>query len=337
MKFSVIIPVFGTEHLLPRCLDSLVAQTDGDFEAIVVDDGSPGAEGEGRSAEEIVSRYDGRFRHVRHERNMSLLQARLTGLRLAKGEFVIPFDSDDYAAPGLVAALKAEVARCPDVDLIAYQRMTVESGRRPRPELRYRNRRLDGREALDLLFAGQLQCAIGGKAVRRTVYAEMADRLGVGQDFYLNSSEDLCQTVPLLALSKKVSVIDFPGYLYWTNPESLTNTLTDPVRMGKATENTSRVFALLDRFAAGCGDGGWLASRLDRHRLRTLEWYLGCVLYEPPDKWCACVSEICRFFDPALVARAAMELIMRTRTYRVGRAVTALPQAVRKLLKGASA
>ena len=60
MTFSFVIPVFRTEPYLARCLDSLVAQTDGDFEAIVVDDGSPGG-----GAEEIVAAYDARFRFLR--------------------------------------------------------------------------------------------------------------------------------------------------------------------------------------------------------------------------------------------------------------------------------
>ena len=39
--FSFVVPVYGTEEYLPRCLDSLFAQT-GDYEVIVVDDCSPG-------------------------------------------------------------------------------------------------------------------------------------------------------------------------------------------------------------------------------------------------------------------------------------------------------
>lgn len=42
MRFSVVIPVYGTERFLPRCLNSLKAQTDRDLEVIGVDNCSPG-------------------------------------------------------------------------------------------------------------------------------------------------------------------------------------------------------------------------------------------------------------------------------------------------------
>ena len=39
-KISVIVPVYNVEKFLPRCLDSLLAQTFSDFEILLIDDGS---------------------------------------------------------------------------------------------------------------------------------------------------------------------------------------------------------------------------------------------------------------------------------------------------------
>ena len=43
MKFSVLIPVYNTEKYLDECMESVLGQTYGDFEIILVDDGSAGS------------------------------------------------------------------------------------------------------------------------------------------------------------------------------------------------------------------------------------------------------------------------------------------------------
>jgi len=324
MKFSFVIPVYKTERFLPRCLDSLVAQTEGDFEAVVVDDCSPG------NCAEIVECYDARFRYVRHERNLSLLQARLTGLRAAQGDYVIPLDSDDYVLPGLLAALKQEISQPstgdlqPPVspDVLVYQMMYDDGKRVTKPSVRYRNERLTGEEALDRFFASRLQCAICGKAVRRETYVRAMDELGVPQDFYLNSSEDLCQTFPVLLNARAVTTLAYPGYRYWSNGNSLTATLTDPAKLGKAAENTRRVFDTLAGVIHRTGREERLLVRLDNFMRPTLRWYLGCIRRLPEAEWRACAAELCRHFEPDLVAREAMRLIETSPTYRLGRLVS---------------
>jgi len=92
---SVIIPVYNVKRLLPRCLDSLIAQTYTDWEAICVDDGST----DGSS--EILDRYaanDGRFRVV-HIENQGVSNARNVAMSLVGGEYVMIVDSDDFLHP----------------------------------------------------------------------------------------------------------------------------------------------------------------------------------------------------------------------------------------------
>ncbi|MFT4085068.1 MAG: glycosyltransferase family 2 protein [Nocardioides sp.] len=92
---SVVVPFYGVERYLATCLDSLVAQSLTDFEAILVDDGSP----DGSLA--IAERYaaaDDRFRIVRQE-NAGLGPARNTGAEQARGEYLTFVDSDDAVPP----------------------------------------------------------------------------------------------------------------------------------------------------------------------------------------------------------------------------------------------
>lgn len=94
-RVSVIIPVYNVEKYLDWCLESLEAQTFGDFEAICVNDGSTD------SSREILSRWeakDSRFRVIDKE-NGGPSAARNLGIRSATSEYICSLDSDDRFHP----------------------------------------------------------------------------------------------------------------------------------------------------------------------------------------------------------------------------------------------
>ena len=102
-KISFIIPVYNVEDYLGRCLDSILNQTDPDFEVILVDD-----DGSSDNSGNICSNYahkDSRFIHHRHK-NTWVAAARNAGLDLARaGEYVTFIDSDDYIEPDYIEKL----------------------------------------------------------------------------------------------------------------------------------------------------------------------------------------------------------------------------------------
>jgi glycosyltransferase involved in cell wall biosynthesis len=87
---SVIIPTYNHREYIPATLASVFAQTFGDYEVIVVDDGSP--DGTGDVLEPLARA--GRIRYVR-QANQGQGGARNRGLREARGEFVAYLDDDD--------------------------------------------------------------------------------------------------------------------------------------------------------------------------------------------------------------------------------------------------
>lgn len=91
-KISVVIPVYNVEKTLPRCVDSVLAQTFSDYEIILVDDGSPDHSGRICDA---YAEQDNRI-SVIHKENGGLSDARNAGLQKVCGEFVMFLDSDDY-------------------------------------------------------------------------------------------------------------------------------------------------------------------------------------------------------------------------------------------------
>ena len=94
-KVSVIIPIYNVEKYLRRALDSLLAQTHQDWEAILVDDGS--TDGSGRIARHYCDK-DKRFVLVRQE-NQGQGAARNNALKSVRGDYVMYLDPDDSLHP----------------------------------------------------------------------------------------------------------------------------------------------------------------------------------------------------------------------------------------------
>ncbi len=111
---SIVVPIYNTAHYLPQCLDSLLAQTETAFEAILVDDGSSD------DSADIAARYaanDSRFSVIRL-RHKGVAEARNKGIAAAKAEFMSYVDSDDWVEPTFLQSM-LEAQQSNDADIVA--------------------------------------------------------------------------------------------------------------------------------------------------------------------------------------------------------------------------
>ena len=106
---SLCVPVYGTEGLVGRFLDSVLRQAEAPlFETIVVNDGSPGT----KELERIIKVYAKRFKEqglpfvfLEHGKNLGLVEARRTAVQAASGEYIAFADSDDELPPAALRIL----------------------------------------------------------------------------------------------------------------------------------------------------------------------------------------------------------------------------------------
>lgn len=111
--FSIIVPVYNVEKYLDKCLASILEQTFKDFECIIIDDGSPD------NSNIIIDKYvklDQRFKVI-HQKNMGLSAARNAGLDIAKGDYIVFVDSDDYIADDYLEKFALKIADT-DADMV---------------------------------------------------------------------------------------------------------------------------------------------------------------------------------------------------------------------------
>ena len=110
---SVIMPAYNAERFIARGMASALAQSAGDLELIVVDDGSTDA-----TAARVSACSDPRVRLIRQP-NRGVSRARNRGLREATGDWVAFLDSDDEWAPDFLASMLGALSSAPHA-VLAY-------------------------------------------------------------------------------------------------------------------------------------------------------------------------------------------------------------------------
>ena len=112
---SVIIPCYNIADFISACLSSVFSQTYKNLQIIIIDDGSTDKTGEKLNR---LAKLDNRIELI-HQKNAGLSEARNTGLKRVKGEYVAFVDGDDYLDEkyiekllGAITSSGADVAIC---------------------------------------------------------------------------------------------------------------------------------------------------------------------------------------------------------------------------------
>lgn len=100
-KISIIVPVFNVEKYLPKCIESLVKQTYKNIEILLINDGS---QDNSLNICKEWEKKDGRIK-VFSQRNQGLSEARNTGIKNAKGNYICFVDSDDLVLSDFIEIL----------------------------------------------------------------------------------------------------------------------------------------------------------------------------------------------------------------------------------------
>ena len=107
MKLSVVIPIYGVEKYIARCVQSVLEQDYAAKELILVDDSSPDRSMAVVSS--LLAQYPQTEVHIiHHPHNRGLAAARKTGIEAATGEYIVSVDGDDCLAPHALTEIAAK-------------------------------------------------------------------------------------------------------------------------------------------------------------------------------------------------------------------------------------
>jgi glycosyltransferase involved in cell wall biosynthesis len=242
---SIIIPVYNVEKYLHRCLDSAGQQSYPDIEIIIINDGSPD------QCQAIIDEYaaqDARIKVIRQE-NRGLAAARNAGIKMARGDYLMFVDADDYIEADCVQQM-LDNALLTEADIVAGNHKILPS----------HGHALDGIQFTSGVLSRQAMGQVNqrfdyfiGKRYRAAVWAKLFKRdfiRAAGLQFESTSeyfAEDMLFSLKYYVNEPKISLLNKYLYVYCLNEDSITSSYKPNL--------SQRYVSLVERFR------DYLASR----------------------------------------------------------------------------
>ena len=215
-KISIIVPVYNAEKYLHRCIDSILTQTFGDFELLLIDDGS--TDKSGRICDDYVSK-DHRIR-IFHKQNGGVASARELGIIQAVGKYSIHVDADDWIESNMLEEMYKKIYS-EDFDILIADFYQEENGKRL-----YIKQTTDLTSSTDILkdiLQNRLFGSLWHKMIRHNLYKKYDVHFIKGIDY----CEDVLVLVQLLQHPLNVGFIGKAFYHYdFSNLNSITRNYT---------------------------------------------------------------------------------------------------------------
>lgn len=217
VRFSIVVPVYNSLAHLSQCLSSLRGQTYSDYEVILVDDGSTDG------SAEVCDSFAASCSNVRvsHGENRGVHLARISGVGMARGGYIVFVDADDCLHEDALLKCSAEVdANDPDIIMFPFSRKEGYVGGENETGLE------------QALYAderyGEVKAAVccGGmhhlwaKAIRRSLF-DLGDVDPLRPR--LAFAEDLFWLLPLVGRASSLSFLGDTLYYYRQNAGGLTS------------------------------------------------------------------------------------------------------------------
>ena len=209
VAISIIVPIYKVEKTLRKALDSILSQTFTNYELILVNDGSPD------NCPAICDEYAAKDMRIKliNKENRGLSSARNAGLAVAKGEYTIFVDPDDYVdAEGLDELYATAIKENADITICDLYQEDEYS----RKYLQQKPTSLESEQVLKDLFH-----YIGGftvnKLIRRSLYTE----LGISYPNNIYGCEDQYVMAQFLKHDLKIAYCPIAFYHYMYNGNSL--------------------------------------------------------------------------------------------------------------------
>ena len=252
IKLSIIVPIYGVEQYLRKCVDGLLAQDlpSSKYEIILVDDESPDA------CPQICDSYAAAHENIRvvHRKNGGLSAARNSGIEIAQGDYLMFVDSDDYIESNVLSGLMAQVER-DNLDVLRYDFRNVNDkyeefhpNKDPKRDVDFSESVVDGETFLnERLGPGCYACQF---ILRRDliISEESSNPLTLSSSNPLNNAlfkegiyfEDTDWTPRMLLRAKRVASTPMIVYNYLWRTGSITLP-TDPIKRKKVLEDKIRL------------------------------------------------------------------------------------------------
>lgn len=242
-KISVIVPIYGVEQYIERCAESLFSQTLPDVEYLFIDDCS-----QDRSIEkltDVINKKQLRFaemkwdiRIVEMPTNSGLPAVRRRGIQLAKGDYIIHCDSDDWMEPEMLKLLYDKAIE-ENADIVVCDYFVADNqGKRIKTGCIH----TDTSQMIKDCCYYKTPWSVWNKLVKSVLYNE---------SFVYpkgNMGEDMVLTTQVLLESDRITYVDIPLYNYYNNTTSITKKVSESSLVAKYQQFRDNVGIVISLF-----------------------------------------------------------------------------------------
>lgn len=215
---SIVVPIYNVEKYLYKSIESIRKQTYSNLEIILVDDGSPDRCGE------IIDEFSNKDKRIKvlHKKNGGLSDARNAGLRIATGEYVFFFDSDDYMSPQLIE-VTYKTYQHTNTDLVCFNYISYDEDTCEKKKTSFKAKSCEAdRKGVNLAIAEYLKYHFGYCVWNKLYCMGIIRKYNI--QFEDNSkifSEDICFNLYYIIFCKNVQVIGDCLYYYLNRETSI--------------------------------------------------------------------------------------------------------------------
>lgn len=262
-KISVIVPVYNVEAYLARCVDSILAQTYGNLEVILVDDGAKDNSGA------ICDAYAAKDPRVRviHKENGGLSSARNAGLDAATGEYIAFLDSDDWITPDAYGHL-VEVMEKYGVNLVCGGRYDVD-GRTGEKTVGLCPQKEEVMSAEELVGRIFLWDGCDSSACDKLYHRSLLENFRYPEG---KVCEDVPVTYKIVLSARRAAMSDRPFYHYYHRSGSITKASGITEKTFHFSQHTEVIYPYIrDHHPAVANQARYLRVRSLSHILLLLE------------------------------------------------------------------
>ena len=214
IPLSIIVPVYNDEKNLNRCIDSILSQTNENFECLVIDDGSTD------SSPALCDEYEKKDKRVCvfHKENEGISKTRQFGIDHANGDYTYFVDSDDWIEPAFLTDILHEVNNT-NTDIIFFDFFEEIS---PGKEKYYSQKPhiLDSETIIRMVLEGKLFSCLWNIVIKKKNYLNSNVIFKAG----INYGEDTLFIIELLLKKPKISYLAGAYYHHTQNYASFTRT-----------------------------------------------------------------------------------------------------------------
>lgn len=216
-RISVIIPVYNTEKYLEKCLNSVISQSLEEIEIIVVNDCSSD------NSLKIIKKYiqkDNRIILINKKENEGVSEARNSGIKIARGEYILCVDGDDWIEKDCLKELY-EMAKKNEAEIVVSDFYLDYGNKNVVYQIDQENRMqtfFKKEDAIKNIFSGKGFPSIWNKLVKREIY----EKNNIKFPTNISMGEDLLTVLSLIYSSTKIIKLNKAYLHYIQNPKGAT-------------------------------------------------------------------------------------------------------------------